>query len=88
MTRLQVRQMIRHESVITALIGAALGLPLGIMLAALVTQALSNIGVAFAIPGTALALLVLAATLAGVLAAILPARRASRLNVLDALHYE
>ena len=88
MTRLQVRRMIRHESVITALIGAALGLPLGIALAALVTQALSDIGVAFAIPGAALALLVVAATLAGVLAAIFPARRASRLNVLEALHYE
>ena len=88
MTRLQVRRMIRHESVITALIGAALGLPLGILLAALVTEALSDIGVAFAIPGTALALLVLAATLAGILAAIFPARRASRLNVLEALHYE
>jgi len=45
-------------------------------------------GVAFAVPGPALALLVLTATLAGVLAAIFPARRASRLNVLDALHYE
>jgi putative ABC transport system permease protein len=88
MTRLQVRRMIRHESVITALIGAALGLPLGILLAALATQALSDIGVAFAVPGPALALLVLAATLAGVFAAIFPARRASRLNVLDALHYE
>jgi putative ABC transport system permease protein len=88
MTRLQVRRMIRHESVITALIGAALGLPLGLLLAALVTQALSDIGVAFAVPGPALALLVLTAILAGLLAAIYPARRASRLNVLEALHYE
>ena len=88
MTRLQVRRMIRHESVITALIGAALGLPLGLLLAALVTQALSDIGVAFAVPGPALALLVLTAILAGLLAAIYPARRASRLNVLKALHYE
>ena len=88
MTRRQVRRMIRHESVITALIGAALGLPLGIFLAALVTQALSDNGVAFAVPGPALALLVLTAILAGLLAAIFPARRASRLNVLEALHYE
>jgi putative ABC transport system permease protein len=88
MTRLQVRRMIRHESVITALIGATLGLPLGILLAALVTQALSDSGVAFAIPAPTLALLVLLATLAGVVAAIFPARRASRLNVLEALRYE
>ena len=40
MTRRQARRMVRHESVITALIGAALGLPLGVFLAALVTQAL------------------------------------------------
>jgi putative ABC transport system permease protein len=88
MTRRQTRRMIRHESVITALIAAALGLPLGILLAALVTHALSDIRVAFAVPGPALALLVLSATLAGVLTAIFPARRAARLNVLDALHYE
>jgi putative ABC transport system permease protein len=88
MTRRQLRRMIRHESIITALIGAALGLPLGIALAALVTQALSDMGIAFAVPGAALAVLALTAILAGVLAAIFPARRASRLNVLDALHYE
>ena len=40
MTRRQARRMVRHESVVTALIGAALGLPLGIFLAALVTRAL------------------------------------------------
>jgi putative ABC transport system permease protein len=88
MTRRQLRRMIRHESVITALIGAALGLPLGIALAALVTQALSDMGIAFALPGAALALFALTAIVAGLLAAIVPARRAARLNVLDALHYE
>jgi hypothetical protein len=46
MTR-QMRRMIRHESIITALIGAALGLPLGVFLAALVTRGLSNLGVGF-----------------------------------------
>jgi len=88
MTRRQLRRMIRHESIITALIGAALGLPLGIALAALVTQALSDMGIAFAVPGVALALFALTAILAGLLAAIFPARRASRMNVLDALHYD
>ena len=46
LTRRQTRRMVRHESVVTALIGAALGLPLGIGLAALVTQALSDYDVA------------------------------------------
>jgi putative ABC transport system permease protein len=88
MTRRQARQMIRHESVITALIGAALGLPLGIFLSALVAQALSQYGVGFSLPVGTLAVFALVAVLAGVLAAVLPARRASRLNVLKALQYE
>jgi putative ABC transport system permease protein len=88
MTRRQARRMIRHESVITALIGAALGLPLGIFLAVLVTQALSQYDIAFSIPIPELAAFTVVAILAGLAAAIMPARRASRLNVLDALHYE
>ncbi len=88
MTRRQARQMIRHESVITALIGAVLGLPLGVFLAALVAQALSQYGVGFSLPVGTLAVFAAVAILAGVLAAVLPARRASRLNVLKALQYE
>jgi putative ABC transport system permease protein len=88
MTRRQARRMIRHESVITALIGAALGLPLGIFLALLVTQALSQYDIAIAIPVAELVGFTVVAILAGLAAAITPARRASRLNVLEALHYE
>ena len=88
MTRRQARRMIRHESVITALIGAALGLPLGIFLAGLVTRALSKYDIAFAIPLPELIAFTIVAILAGLAAAIMPARRASRLDVLDALHYE
>ena len=88
MTRRQARRMIRHESVITALIGAALGLPLGIFLSALVTQALSQYGVGMSIPVGMLAAFTLVAVLAGIAAAIVPARRAAKLDVLDALHYE
>lgn len=88
MTRRQVRRMIRHESVITALIGAAFGLPLGIFLAALVTAALSSEGIVFALPVQSLIVFAFVAIIAGILAAIIPARRASRLNVLEALQYE
>jgi putative ABC transport system permease protein len=88
MTRRQVRRMVRHESVITALIGAALGLPLGIFLALLVTRALSQYDLQFAIPAPSLVAFVVVAIVAGLLAAILPARRASRLRVLEALQYE
>ena len=88
MTRRQVRRMIRHESIVTALIGAALGIALGVFLALLVTSALSNEGFVFAMPWTSLAVFVIAAVVVGILAAVLPARRAARLNVLEALQYE
>ena len=88
MTRTQARRMIRHESIITALIGAALGIPLGIFLSLLMTQALSQYDVSFSLPIVPLAIFTLVAIVAGVLAAILPARRASRLDVLEALQYE
>jgi putative ABC transport system permease protein len=88
MTRPQARKMIRHEGVITALIGAALGIPLGIFLSVLMTQALAQYEVSFSLPLVPLAIFTCIAVLAGVLAAILPARRASRLNVLEALQYE
>jgi putative ABC transport system permease protein len=88
MTRPQVRRMIRHEGIITSLIGAALGIPLGILLSALLAQALSQYEVRFSVPVVPLVVFALVAVVAGVLAAVLPARRASRLDVLDALQYE
>jgi putative ABC transport system permease protein len=86
MTRRQIRRMIRHESVVTALIGAALGIPLGIGLAALFERALRN--VPFSVPWRPIVVFVIAAIVVGLLAAIFPARRASRLNILNALQYE
>jgi putative ABC transport system permease protein len=88
MTRRQVRRMIRHESIITALIGGALGIAVGLFLAVLTTQALSDEGIVLAIPWTTIIVFVIATIAAGILAAILPARRASRLNILEALQYE
>jgi putative ABC transport system permease protein len=88
MTRQQARRMIRHESIITALIGAALGIPLGIFLSLLMTQALSQYDVSFTLPVLPLVVFTGVAILAGMLAAILPARRAAGLDVLKALQYE
>jgi putative ABC transport system permease protein len=88
MTRRQVRRMVRQESVITSLIGAALGLPLGIFLAVLMTKALSQFEVKLAIPVAQLIVFAVVAVIVGIFAAILPARRAARLNVLQALQYE
>jgi putative ABC transport system permease protein len=88
MSRAQVRRVVRYESVITALIGAVLGSLLGVFFAVIVSRPLADEGFILSFPvGTLLVLLVLAA-IAGVLAAILPARRASRLDVLEALAYE
>jgi putative ABC transport system permease protein len=88
MTRRQVRRMIRQESIITALIGAAIGLPLGIFLAALVNRALSEFDVRFSIPWGQLIVLTIVAIVIGILAAIMPARRAAKLNPLEAIAYE
>jgi hypothetical protein len=88
MTRAQARRMVRHESVITALIGACLGLPLGVLTAAVATRAMHGAGVTFSLSVPSLIVLALVAVTAGAVAAALPARRASRLNVLQALHYE
>ncbi len=88
MSKRQVRRMVRAESVITALIGAALGLVLGIVFAVVVSRPLADEGFVLTFPiGTLVTLSILAA-LAGVLAAIPPARRASRVDVLRAVTTE
>jgi putative ABC transport system permease protein len=88
MSRRQVRTMIRYEAVITALIGGILGLVLGLIFATLIAQPLKNEGFTLSYPVISLIVLLVLAGLAGVLAAIIPARRASRLDVLESLQYE
>jgi putative ABC transport system permease protein len=86
MTRRQVRRMIRHESVITALIGGALGIALGLVLGGLLAARIDFI--IFTVPTTQLIVFAIATIIVGIIAAIFPARRASRLNILQALQYE
>ena len=86
MTRRQIRRMIRHESVITALIGAAVGIVLGIVLAALLIWRVDFIE--FSFPIAQVIAFVVAAIVVGVVAAIFPARRAAKLNPLEAIAYE
>lgn len=88
MTRRQTRRMVRHEAVATSLIGAAVGLPLGILVAWVVIRGLARFGAEFHLPVTPLVVYVVVAAIAGMLAAVLPARRAARLDVLKALQYE
>jgi putative ABC transport system permease protein len=85
-SRRQVRQMIRYESVITSLIGGVFGLVIGVVGAILVvTLALSGSGYVLSIPFGTLVILLFVSALAGLLAAQLPARRAARLDLLQAL---
>ncbi len=89
MTRRQVRSMIRWESVIIAIFGAALGVAIGIAFGWALQQSLASEGVTeLKIPVAQLVVYVIFAGLAGVVAAIFPARRAARLNVLEAIAYE
>ena len=88
MSRRQVRTMIRYEAVITALIGAILGMALGLVFAALIAQPLKDEGFTLSYPIGSLAGLLVFAAIIGVLAAIAPARRASRLDVLESLQFE
>ncbi len=86
MTRRQVRRMIRHESIITALIGAAIGIVLGIVLAVLLIARVDFI--VFSFPTTQVIVFVIAAVVVGIIAAIFPARRAAKLDPLQAIAYE
>jgi putative ABC transport system permease protein len=89
MTRRQVRSMVRWEAVTVALLGAFVGLLLGVLFGWATTRALSDEGFhAFVLPvGQVLGAGVLAA-LAGVLAAVIPARGAANLDVLRAVTVE
>jgi putative ABC transport system permease protein len=88
MSQRQVRRVIRYEAVITALIGAILGSILGVLFSILISRPLADEGFSLSFPVGSLLILFVLAALAGVLAAIAPARRASRLDVLEALAYE
>lgn len=89
MTRRQVRRMVRWESVIIAIFGALLGLVVGVGFGGAVVAALRDDGISrLVIPGGQLATYVVAAGIAGLLAAAFPAWRASRLDVLQAVTTE
>lgn len=89
MTRFQTKWMVRWEAVIVAVFGALMGVGIGVFLGWAVVQALADEGLGtFAIPWSQLLFLVLLAALAGIIAAIYPSWKASRIDVLDAIAYE
>jgi putative ABC transport system permease protein len=86
MTRSQLRATVRYESVIIALLGTTLGLVIGVAFGWAFVQAMNGVGItAFAIPVGQLGVVAVIAAVAGVGAALLPARRAARLDVLEAI---
>jgi putative ABC transport system permease protein len=89
MARKQVKRMVRVEAVIVAVLGAILGIVIGILFAWALQQALSDLGITeLSVPVGQLIVMMIVAAFIGVLAAILPARRAAKLNVLQAISYE
>jgi putative ABC transport system permease protein len=86
MARTQLRTMIRSEAVIITLLGAALGLTVAVFFGWALVSGMHSMGVTeFVLPVGQLAGWVLVAGAAGLAAGVLPARRAGRLDVLDAV---
>ena len=86
MIRRQVRAMIRGEAVVVSLLGAVLGLVLGVSLGAAIVHAASSSGISvLVIPVPTVIVVLIIAALIGVLAAVFPARRAAKLDVLQAI---
>ncbi|KJK46993.1 ABC transporter permease [Lentzea aerocolonigenes] len=89
MRRSQVMRMITVESVVISVFGAVLGLAVGVALGLATVQALKDQGISeIGFPWMTMVQYLVVAAFVGVIAAILPAIRAARLNVLDAIAYE
>lgn len=89
LSRIQLRRMIRLESVVIAVFGALLGLALGMVWGVAVQQVLALEGLkAFAVPWGTVIAVVVGSVIVGLAAAVLPALRASRMNVLAAIAHE
>ena len=88
MTRSQTWVMVCVEAILISLIGATLGLALGAGLGTAVAVALKSQGLELAIPTGFVVVLIVVGILAGLVASILPAYRAARLNVLNAISTE
>ena len=89
MDRGQMRSAVRWEAVLISLLGTLVGLGLGLFLSWALITALESEGLtSFAIPVVSLAFITVLAALLGTMASILPARRAARLEILDAIATE
>ncbi len=87
-TRRQLRQMVRYESIITAVIGGVLGTLVGVAMGYVIVTQLGGDGLVFSLPWTQLGVFLVLAVVVGVVAAVLPARRAAGTRILEAIQYE
>ena len=89
MSRKQLRSSIRWESVVIAVFGALLGIGLGLVFGVSLQRVLVDQGISvLSIPWSLLLVFLVVAALVGVLAALWPARRAARMDVLAAISTE
>jgi len=89
MTRAQLRSTVRWEAVLIAVLGTTVGLALGLLVSWALVTSLSGFGLTrFSVPVAQVAVVVVVGAALGVLASIRPARRAARLDVLDAIAVE
>ncbi len=84
----QIRRMVRYESLITAMIGAIIGAVIGLLVAIAAVEALKDDGLVLGIPIAGIIVVLIVSGIAGVFAGIWPARRASKIEVMEALQYE
>ena len=87
-SRRQVKRMVRYESVITSVMGGILGTAVGVAMAYVMVTQMGGDGLVFQVPWVQLLVFLVLTGFVGVLAAVLPARRASRVRILEAIQYE
>jgi putative ABC transport system permease protein len=87
-TRSQLRRMVRYESVITTVIGGILGIAVGVAFAYVIITQMAGDGLIFGVPWFQLGVFMGLSVVIGVVAAVLPARRAANTRILEAIQYE
>ena len=86
MTRTQVWFTVSWESVITSLLGAVLGVLLGLLSGFLLVLALRDQGITvFSVPVLSTVVILIVSFIVGVIAAVLPARRATKVDIIEAI---
>jgi putative ABC transport system permease protein len=87
-TRRQIRRLVREEAILTGLLGGVLGVAVGLGFGALVARLLAKDGFRYVVPTGSIVVVVVAAAIVAAAAASLPARRAGKLDIVEAISVE